>query len=95
MRRWRLPYHEIVNCPHCQRLLYSRQHRRCGYCGGLLPEDVRLADHEIDEMKTEISEIDARRAVAKEEEEKERAERQRRRQNLDLPYSPGGFPGGA
>ena len=47
-----------MNCPHCQRLLYSRQHPRCGYCGGLLPESVRLTDHEIDEMKAEIREIE-------------------------------------
>ncbi|MEK7952439.1 hypothetical protein [Luteolibacter soli] len=70
-----------MNCPHCQRLLYSRQHARCGYCGGLLPEDVRLADHEVAEMKAEIREIDERRAIAKEKEEREREEQRRRNQH--------------
>ncbi|MCW1885966.1 hypothetical protein OKA04_14600 [Luteolibacter flavescens] len=67
-----------MNCPHCQRLLYSRQHARCGHCGGILPDGVRFSDHEIDEMKAEIHEIDARRAVAKEQEDEEREERRRR-----------------
>jgi hypothetical protein len=80
-----------MNCPHCQRLLYSRQHARCGHCGALLPESVRFADHEIEEMKAEISEIDARRAVAKEQEEQEREE-QRRRDRLRA--APGYFPPG-
>jgi hypothetical protein len=80
-----------MNCPHCQRLLYSRQHARCGYCGGELPESVRLSDHQIDEMKAEISEIDARRAVAKEKEEQEREERRRRNRHQG---SPGYFPPG-
>ena len=81
-----------MHCPHCHRLLYSRQHPRCGYCGGLLPDEVRLADHEIDEMKAEIREIDARRAAAKEKEDREREERRRREGNLDT--TGGGFTGG-
>jgi hypothetical protein len=81
-----------MNCPSCKRLLYSRQLPRCGYCGALLPEGVRLADHEIDELKASIREIDARRAVAKETEEVEREERRRREQNLDT--TGGGFFGG-
>jgi hypothetical protein len=67
-----------MNCPHCDRLLYSRQHPRCGYCGGLLPEEMRLEPHEIDEIKAEIREIDARRAKSKEKEEEEREAVRRR-----------------
>lgn len=51
-----------------------------------------MAGYEIDEMKAEIREIDARRAVAKEKEEIEREERRRREQNLDT--AGGGFSGG-
>ena len=61
-----------MNCPRCHRVLYSRQHPRCGYCGAPLPPELRLADHEVDEMKAEIREIDARRAKMKEQEEAER-----------------------
>lgn len=60
-----------MNCPHCHRLLYSRQHPRCGYCGEPLRAEVRLAAHEVDEIEAEIREIDARRAKAKEKEEEE------------------------
>ena len=67
-----------MNCSHCHRLLYSRQHPRCGHCGGLLPEEMRLAPHEIDEIKAEIREIDARRAKAKEKDEEEREAARRR-----------------
>jgi hypothetical protein len=67
-----------MNCPHCHRVLYSRQHPRCGFCGEPLPDEFRLADHEIDDIKAEIREIDARRAKAKEAEEKEREAARRR-----------------
>jgi transcription elongation factor Elf1 len=67
-----------MNCPHCHRLLYSRQHPRCGFCGEPLPAEVRLAAHEVDEIKAEIREIDARRAKAKEKEEEEREAARRR-----------------
>lgn len=81
-----------MNCPHCQRLLYSRQHARCGYCGGQLREGVRLTDHEIDEVKSEISEIDARRAIAKEKADREREEQRRRnRRSGSAGWSPGSF----
>ena len=81
-----------MNCPHCQRLLYSRQHARCGYCGGQLPEGVRLAGHEVDEMKAEISEIDTRRAVAKAKEDREREEQRRRdRRHGSTGWFPGSF----
>jgi hypothetical protein len=68
----------MMNCPHCHRLLYSRQHPRCGFCGKPLPEALRLAPHEIDEIKAEIREIDARRAKAKEKDEEEREAIRRR-----------------
>lgn len=67
-----------MNCPHCRRVLYSRQHPRCGFCGEPLPEEFRLAPHEIDEIKAEIREIDARRSRAKEKEAEEREAIRRR-----------------
>lgn len=66
-----------MNCPHCQRVLYSRQHPRCGYCGGELPADLLLPAHEVDEMKAEMREIEGRRQEAKAKEEE--AEKQRRK----------------
>ncbi len=67
-----------MNCPHCQRLLYSRRHPNCGFCGGDLPPEVMLEEHIIAELKEEQAQIAARRArnEAKDEEE--------RRKNADL-----------
>ncbi len=63
-----------MNCPHCQRLLYSRSHPKCGFCGGELPPEVMLEEHVIAELKAEQAEIAARRArdKAKDEEERKR-----------------------
>lgn len=67
-----------MNCPLCHRLLYSRQHRKCGHCGGELPERYRLTEDEIVEMKAEFKAIEGRRALAREKEELEREEQKRR-----------------
>ncbi|MES2438817.1 MAG: hypothetical protein V4584_07115 [Verrucomicrobiota bacterium] len=68
-----------MNCPFCKRLLYSRQHKNCGYCGQELPERFRLSEEEIEEIKAENRAIEERRAFAKAEEAAE-AERKRRDQ---------------
>ena len=74
-----------MNCPYCNRLLYSRQHKNCGFCGKELPERYLLSEDEIEEMREEIKAINARRAIAKEKEEQELAEQKRRSDH------PGGF----
>lgn len=67
-----------MNCPFCRRLLYSRQHLKCGHCGGELPERYRLTEDEIGEMKAETKAILKRREIAKAREEEELKERKRR-----------------
>lgn len=63
-----------MNCPHCDRLLYSRQHKVCGFCGGELSEEFLLAEHEVAELKDEMKVIGERMArdKAKEEERNKR-----------------------
>jgi hypothetical protein len=61
-----------MNCPHCQRLLYSLRRETCGYCGGELPAEMRLSEEEIAAQRAEVEVMNRRRAVAKEKEEKER-----------------------
>jgi ferredoxin len=68
-----------MNCPSCHRLLYSRQHKKCGFCGAVLPSEVRFSDDEIATIKAEQAAIAMRRAKAKEQEEKEQEEEKRRR----------------
>lgn len=70
-----------MNCPHCHRPPYSRQHPRCGYCGGELPAKFLLPAHEIDAMKAEMREIEVRRQRAKTKEEEAEREAIRRRNN--------------
>ncbi|MEZ0386420.1 MAG: hypothetical protein ACAI34_05105 [Verrucomicrobium sp.] len=79
-----------MNCPHCQRLLYSRQNEKCGYCGGVLPPEVRLSPREIAALKTEQKMIAHRRTIAKAKEEEE--EKRRRSQSDGASHlPPGGF----
>ena len=58
------------HCPSCNRMLYSRAHACCGWCGAALPEDCRMEGDRIDEMKEEIRAIQSGRLKAREEEEK-------------------------
>ena len=81
-----------MNCPHCQRVIYSRQQPRCGYCGESLPESMRLSPPEIDEIMSEIREIEARRAIAKEKEEEERQAIRRRNHHRQVGSSGTGLP---
>jgi hypothetical protein len=61
-----------MNCPSCQRLLYSRRHKHCGFCGAKLPAEVLFSDEEIAAIEAEQEAMAIRRAKdkAKEEEEK-------------------------
>jgi DNA-directed RNA polymerase subunit M/transcription elongation factor TFIIS len=63
-----------MDCPSCNRLLYSRRNKTCGFCGAELPAEVRFSEDEIAAMKAEQEAIALRRAKdkAKEEEEKKR-----------------------
>lgn len=67
-----------MNCPECDRLIYSRIHPKCGYCGAVLPPECRLSDDEIGAIKEEIAEIRKQRAIAKEIEEERKAEERKR-----------------
>jgi hypothetical protein len=78
-----------MNCPHCQRVIYSRQHPRCGYCGADLPADLLLPAHEVDEMKAEMREIEVRRQEAKAKEEVEREATRRRNDQWQRGYFSG------
>ncbi len=78
-----------MTCPHCHRILYSRQHPRCGHCGADLAEEFRLTKLEVATMKAEMREIEQRRQVAKKQEEEEREALRRRNTH----WQTGGFSG--
>lgn len=69
-----------MNCPSCNRLLYSRIQPKCGHCGADLPPECLLPEVEIKKVKQEQDEIAKRRMAAKEEEAAE-LERRRRKYN--------------
>jgi hypothetical protein len=64
-----------MNCPHCNRLLYSRRHKTCGFCGGALPPEFVFSEEKIAELDAEKEAIAERRAQAKAKEEEERQRR--------------------
>lgn len=61
-----------MNCPRCQRLLYSRQHQHCGFCGQKLPAELLLSEAELAALKAEQLAIAERRARDREKEEEEK-----------------------
>lgn len=62
-----------MNCPSCNRLLYSRRRTHCD-CGAELPPECRFTEDEIEELDLDRERLAARRAAfkAKEEEEKKK-----------------------
>jgi hypothetical protein len=64
-----------MNCPSCNRLLYSRTRKTCGFCGADLPLEVRLSDDEIAAIKAEQEAMAIRRAKDKAKDEEERKKR--------------------
>ncbi len=45
------------NCPKCNRLVYNRKRKQCGYCGTELPEDFLLSKEQIEEIETQKEEF--------------------------------------
>ena len=42
------------HCPECQRILYSRRLKHCGYCGTAIPESLRFSPEEIEQRDREL-----------------------------------------
>ena len=40
-----------VYCPSCKRILYNRRLKDCGFCGALLPENLRFTPEEIAKLE--------------------------------------------
>ena len=66
-------------CPECQRTLYSRRRKSCGYCGAPIPEVLRFTAEEIQELDDETERMRVRfgefKRAAEEEEAARRAKR--------------------
>lgn len=66
-------------CPTCQRVLYNRRLKQCGFCGAQIPENLRFTPDEIaalDKQMAELEEQRTQRARAAAEEEARRKKAQ-------------------
>ena len=61
-----------MNCPHCQRVLYSRKRKTCGFCGKELPPECLFSEMEMAKINAEQQAIEQRRKDDKAKEEKNR-----------------------
>lgn len=64
-------------CPKCNRLLYSRRHQACGFCGAVLPAELLFSEEEIKGVNAELAKIEEERL--KEQLQKEAEEKQRQK----------------
>lgn len=61
-----------ATCPICQREVYSRRRKTCGYCGADLPPEVLFSEEESDKIAQAIEEMEARRKREQEAEERKK-----------------------
>jgi predicted nucleic acid-binding Zn-ribbon protein len=47
-----------MNCPHCQRLLYNRKLKNCGFCGEELPPECLFTEEELAEIDARMDAIE-------------------------------------
>jgi hypothetical protein len=47
-----------MNCPHCQRLLYNRKLKNCGFCGEELPSEYLFSAEELAEIDAQMDAIE-------------------------------------
>lgn len=64
-----------VHCPSCNRILYNRRLKTCGFCGAILPENLRFSPEEIakiEKLEKELEKSEAERRKRSDEEEEAR-----------------------
>ena len=47
-----------MNCPACQRPLYNRRLKKCGFCDAPIPEELRFTPEEIAELDRRTAEVE-------------------------------------
>jgi len=67
-------------CPTCERVLYNRRLKKCGFCGASIPESLRFTAEEIETIDKKMADLEQER-VARERAAAE--EEARRRQSED------------
>jgi len=77
-------------CPRCQRVLYNRRLKDCGFCGATIPEELRFTPEEIAALDREMAVLQERRRQ-REEAEKQAKENAKRRDAGDTDIDLTGF----
>ena len=49
------------HCPKCQRILYNRRLKCCGFCGAPIPEELRFTPAETKALDLKAAELEAAR----------------------------------
>jgi hypothetical protein len=49
------------HCPNCQRVLYNRRLKHCGFCGACIPEELRFTPEETAALDCKMAELEASR----------------------------------
>jgi ribosomal protein L37E len=71
---------EGLRCPKCNRVVYNRRLKTCGFCGAELPQEFQLTEAESKELAKQDADSEALRKIRKlkdEHEEELRRERER------------------
>ena len=74
-------------CPKCDRVIYNRRSKICGFCGAELPAELLFTQAQIEALDRNAAEADARHKRQRDEEEAEakaKAEEQARRTQAAL-----------
>jgi len=66
-------------CPSCQRVLYNRRLKKCGFCGVPIPEELRFTPEERASLEQKMADLEDQRrqrqfSADKEEEERRQLE---------------------
>ena len=69
-------------CPTCERLLYNRRLKKCGFCGASIPESLRFTAEEIATIDKKMADLEEER-VRRERVAAEAEEEARRKQAED------------
>lgn len=49
------------HCPNCQRILYNRRLKNCGFCGAPILEELRFTPEESAALERKAAELEASR----------------------------------
>ncbi len=63
------------HCPNCQRLVYNRRLKNCGYCAAPIPIEIQFTEREKDALDQKMAELQEQRKEREREAERKAAEK--------------------